>query len=129
MQFLEQEYPMQRVLILFLALFLLFANRADADGSTDVGSYRRDVSRRVLKSTKSLNAESYGTKTVVDFTIYRDGSLHDLYISRRSDSAENDALALASVRRCAPFPKMPKDVIPSACCGDFVQNVSCTTNL
>jgi hypothetical protein len=83
--------------------------RADAGTVLDVARYRGDVEKRILQSTKKIPKDSFGTKTMVHFQIFRDGSVHNLGLTKRSNSAVNDLRALREIEKLAPFPALPKD--------------------
>jgi len=72
-------------------------------------AYQKSALDRVLKSWKvSPVMPKAGSKTVVQSTIARDGTLMAAMVSTKSGVREFDEAALAAVRKAAPFAPLPK---------------------
>src|SRR5271168_3075834 len=93
----------------FVGCTFQFCQRGYAEPSLDVVRFRYAVERRVVSRTKNLHRDGVGKRTVVRFAVLRDGSLKDLRVYEKSGSLEHDALAIATVKACAPFPNIPAD--------------------
>jgi len=77
-------------------------------GNSDVTNYPAKVQRKLNRSIRSPRAGRRGQKNVlVSFTVAASGAVSSIQISRSSGSPAHDKAALSSVKRAAPFPKIP----------------------
>lgn len=79
----------------------------NADTSNYPGKVRRKLHRALRYPKKARSAKLRGT-THVRFSVGPSGRVGVAGIARSSGSAVLDAAALATVRRAAPFPKIPR---------------------
>ncbi len=71
-----------------------------------------EVEDKILAKANQLNQDGYGQKTVVGFHVRRDGKLQDVWVIEKSGSPTHDALAVNTVKSCAPFNPLPKGSAP-----------------
>ncbi len=87
------------------------AGKTGASGNAAVSNYpgkvRRKLRRALRYPKKARSAKLRGT-THVRFSVGPSGNVGVAGVARSSGSAVLDAAALATVRRAAPFPKIPK---------------------
>ncbi|UTS82211.1 TonB family protein [Phaeobacter piscinae] len=84
---------------------------AKQQGNAAADNYRGKVLRRVMRA-KRQRVNIRGA-VLVRFTITGSGALASARIAKSSGSSKLDNIALAQVRRAAPFPPPPKGVRPS----------------
>ncbi len=84
---------------------------AKQQGNAAADNYRGKVLRRV-KRAKRQRVNIRGA-ALVRFTITGSGALASARIAKSSGSSKLDNIALAQVRRAAPFPPPPKGIRPS----------------
>lgn len=78
--------------------------RATAQGNAAVSNYPGQVMRRIQRAKRRANVRGVA---VVRFRVTSGGGLSGLSIARSSGSGKLDGIALAQVRRAAPFPPPP----------------------
>ncbi|MEP4036568.1 TonB family protein [Pseudophaeobacter sp.] len=78
--------------------------RAKVQGNAAVSNYPGLVMRRIQRAKRRANVRGVA---VVRFRVTAGGGLSGLSIARSSGSAKLDGIALAQVRRAAPFPPPP----------------------
>ncbi|MBQ4824501.1 energy transducer TonB [Leisingera sp. HS039] len=78
---------------------------AKQQGNAAADNYRGQVLRRVMRAKRQR--VSIRGAALVRFSIAADGSLRTASIAKSSGSAKLDSIALAQVRRAAPFPAPP----------------------
>ncbi|ATF19903.1 energy transducer TonB family protein [Phaeobacter gallaeciensis] len=84
---------------------------AKQQGNATADNYRGKVLRRVMRA-KRQRVNIRGA-ALVRFTITGSGALGSARIAKSSGSSKLDNIALAQVRRAAPFPPPPKGIRPS----------------
>lgn len=77
---------------------------ATVQGNAAVSNYPGQVMRRIQRAKRRANVRGVA---VVRFRVTAGGGLTGLSIARSSGSAKLDGIALAQVRRAAPFPPPP----------------------
>ncbi len=75
-------------------------------GKADYSAYMADIQNRI-RATWKPPTQKVNKCAIVDFQIYRDGTLGEFKISQSSGSAQFDQAAVVSVERMAPFPALP----------------------
>lgn len=77
---------------------------AQVQGNAAADNYPGQVMRRIQRAKRRANVRGVA---IVRFTIAGNGALAGVSIARSSGSAKLDGIALAQVRRAAPFPPPP----------------------
>ena len=80
------------------------AGQAQVQGNAAVSNYPGQVMRKIQRAKRRAAVKGVA---VVRFSIGENGALTSLSIARSSGSAKLDAVALAQLRRAAPFPPPP----------------------
>ncbi|WP_218079822.1 TonB family protein [Anthocerotibacter panamensis] len=78
----------------------------DSAQDVDFGPYMNQLQRRVKRAWFAPE-QSNSRRTVLRFTIERNGQVSELKVSRSSGNATSDQAAIDAVRRAAPFPPLP----------------------
>jgi TonB family protein len=78
----------------------------DADGDIDFGPYMNRLQQRVKRQWFAPE-QNNSRRTVLQFTIARDGRVSNLLVIRSSGNVNSDEAAMDAVRRAAPFPGLP----------------------
>ncbi|MEY8843053.1 TonB family protein [Cribrihabitans sp. XS_ASV171] len=81
------------------------AGEVRADGNASLSNYKGQVFRRIARARRG-SVDMRG-EVLVALTISGSGGLSGVRVARGSGSARLDSIALAQVKRAAPFPRPP----------------------
>ncbi len=76
-------------------------------GSADFGPYMAELQRRIKRNWQPPK-DPNSRQVVVEFTIFKNGELGSVKLSRSSGLSINDQAAISAIRAAAPFMPLPK---------------------